>query len=91
MKRVEFSILEFDWVFQGDKAIDFIAHLAETENDDLFAISSIKIIIKFLWKKFFARILLIIFLPFFVYMMVFLIYVTHVFEDRLANPDEESS
>lgn len=91
MKRVEFSILEFDWVFKGDKAMDFIAHLAETENDELFAISSIKIIIKFLWKKFFTRILLFIFLPFFSYMTIFLVYVTHVYEERIATAEEERS
>ena len=86
MKRVEFSILEFDWIFKGKTAIDFISNLAETDNDNLFAISSVKIIILFLWKKYFPRIFMIIFLPFVAYMVFFLVYVTYIFERKTDDP-----
>jgi hypothetical protein len=36
-KRVELCVLEFDWIFEGDYAINFIKKLATSQNDDLFA------------------------------------------------------
>ena len=59
MKRVEVSALEFDWIFYGDDSNEFIDRLAETDNDNLFTINSVKIIILFLWNKYFYRILLV--------------------------------
>ena len=48
-KRVEISVVEFDWVFHGEEAKNFIKKLANTDNDNLFAIYTVKIIILFLW------------------------------------------
>ena len=36
-KRIELSVLEFDWVFNGESATSFIKKLANTNNDNLFA------------------------------------------------------
>lgn len=36
-KRIELSVLEFDWVFKGESATNFIKRLANTNNDNLFA------------------------------------------------------
>jgi len=49
IKRVELQALEFDWIFEGEGATNFIKKLANTDNDDIFAITSIRIIIMFLW------------------------------------------
>lgn len=79
-KRVELTALEFDWIFAGKSATNFIKRLANTDNDDLFAIPSIKILILFLWKKFFYKILFKIFIPFMIYFCFLLIYITHIYE-----------
>jgi hypothetical protein len=76
---VELLALEFDWVFRGEFAKKFISELAESENDELFSIRTIKIIILFLWSKFFWAIFQKIFLPFLIYCISFNLYVTFIF------------
>jgi hypothetical protein len=78
-KKVEFMALEFDWIFRGEFGKSFIANLAESENDDLFSIHTIKLIILFLWERFFWRIFFKIFLPFVLYVAIFCLYVTFIF------------
>jgi hypothetical protein len=82
MKRVEVTALEFDWIFYGDDAEDFIDRLAETDNDNLFTINSVKIIILFLWNKYFYRILMVNFIPFIIYITFFCVYVTYIYEQK---------
>jgi hypothetical protein len=72
--------LEFDWIFYGDASDEFIDRLAETDNDNLFTINSVKIIILFLWNKYFYRILLVQFVPFINYIVFLCVYITYVFE-----------
>ena len=48
-KRIETSIIEFDWIFQGPKAVGFIKMLAQSNDDNVFATDTIRIIISFLW------------------------------------------
>ncbi len=72
--------MEFDWVFRGDFAKNFISELAESENDELFSIRTIKVIILFLWSKFFWAIFKKIFIPFLIYCISFNFYVTFIFQ-----------
>lgn len=90
-KRVELSILEFDWIFEGESAVSFMKHLANTDNDDLFAIPSLRIIIMFLWQRYFYKIRNKIFLPFIAYFTFFIVYVTHIFEKKVQYPDSHSA
>ena len=77
---MELLALEFDWIFRGDFAIKFISSLAESENDELFAIDTIRIMIEFLWSKFFWGIMFKIFIPFIIYTSTFIFYVTFIFQ-----------
>lgn len=77
---MEISALEFDWIFDGKEATGFIRRLAETDNDNLFTISSIRIIILFLWNSYFYRIFFIIFCPFILYLSFLCLYVTFIYE-----------
>lgn len=72
--------MEFEWAFKGKIAEKFIADLAFTQNDELFGIYVIKVVILFLWKSFFIRILLRIVMPFLAYFFIYLVYVTYVFQ-----------
>jgi hypothetical protein len=83
MKRVELEAVEFDWIFKGEMAIDFIQHLATTENDALFSISTIRIIIMFLWSKIFFKIRNKIFYPFILYFISYIIMTTIIFEKKM--------
>lgn len=78
-KRVEVLAIEFDWIFSGKKAKSFISRLADTENDEIFNITTVRIIILYLWSKFFYRIFFFLFCPFMFYMATFTFYVTFVY------------
>lgn len=81
-KRVEIQAIEFDWIFYGPAADSFLSRLADSDNDNLFTINTIKVIILFLWNKYFYRIFFIIFMPFCLYITTFCLYVTFIFEQR---------
>lgn len=53
----------------------------------MFAIPSIKVIVLFLWEKFFYKIRNKVFYPFLTYMIFFLLYVTFIYETSKENPD----
>jgi len=87
MKRVEFHAVEYDWIFKGEMAVKFIHHLASTRNDKLFSNPIIKIIILFLWDKFYPVIRNRVFIPFIFYFFCFVIMATliQVQRDRVAD------
>lgn len=87
MKRVEVQALEFDWIFYGKDSSAFIERLAETENDNLFTINTVRIIITFMWQKYFNRIVLVIFLPFLIYILFLCVYITYIYEMKVTDPD----
>ena len=82
------TALEFDWVFYGDSSSSFIERLAETDNDNLFTINTVRIIIAFLWSRYFWRILYFLFFPFVIYFVFFCVYVTYIYDMKIKNPDE---
>lgn len=48
-KRIETKVLEFDWIFRGDNAKNFFEHLAFTDQETLFSIETIRIVVLFMW------------------------------------------
>jgi hypothetical protein len=82
MKRVELSVLEFDWIFHGKEAKTFIKKLANSHDDTIFELYTVKVLINFLWNKFFYKIRNRIFFPFLVYVIFFLVYVTYIYEQK---------
>jgi hypothetical protein len=61
--------------------------LTETTNEEFFALESVNIIIFFLWGRFFTKIFRIFFIPFSIYLVSFVVYVTYVCEAYKMNPD----
>ena len=55
--------------------------LADTDDDNVFAIDTIRIIILFLWKNFFWMIVYKIFVPFMVYILFTIVYMTYIYEE----------
>ena len=64
-------MVEFDWVFAGKEGFMFVEELATTENDALFQVNTIKIVIEFLWDFYFWRIFCYVFMPYFCFFVVF--------------------
>jgi len=56
----------------------FVEELACTDNDDIFKVETIRICILFLWKFYFNRILLCVFLPYTIFFIFFFTYSTFV-------------
>jgi len=80
IKNVEISAIEFDWIFWGDYSNQFIKTLAESSNDKLFDISTVKSIILFLWKKYFTRMFRLQLIPFLFYLLFVIIYISYIYE-----------
>ena len=85
IKNVDIRALEFDWIFYGDDSNSFIKTLAESKNDNLFEINTVKIVILFLWAKYFKRIFYLQLIPFAIYMIFYCVYVTYIYEMRLTQ------
>jgi hypothetical protein len=46
-------MVEFDWVFMGKEGSMFTEILANTQNEDIFNVSTIKICVNYLWEFYF--------------------------------------
>lgn len=73
-KRVDVSMVEFDWIFAGETGRFFIETLSEAPSDSIFRVQTIKICLDFLWNFYFWRILVFVQIPFTVFFMLFLFY-----------------
>ena len=91
LKRVETCAVEFDWIFRGKNAISFIEHLAHNANDSIFEVDTIRIIVMFLWERFFYHIRNKVFIPFMFYFVIFLVQVTLVYEKRIMITESRNS
>ena len=82
LTRVETCAVEFDWIFCGNNAISFIQHLAHRADESIFAVETIRVIVLFLWDRFFFHIRNKILLPFLGYFALFIFEVVYVREHR---------
>ena len=72
LTRIETVAVEFDWIFRGSNAISFVEHLAHRADESIFAVDTIRVIVLFLWERFFYNIRNKIFLPFLGYFALFI-------------------
>jgi hypothetical protein len=84
-KRIEFKLLEFDWIFRGESAKMFIEELAQTSNDNIFQVESIQVGIRFLWDFYQPEIIKKIYIPYMVYFLCFVIYASFIFESAIGE------
>lgn len=56
LKQVEAKILDFNWVFIGDNTARLIKTLSETDNDEIFATSQIRVFVDFMWQGYYDAI-----------------------------------
>ena len=82
LRQVEAKLLEFNWIFIGQNAAKFIAVLAETENDEIFATQQVRVLIEFLWQGYYAAIRDKLFIPFVFYMAAYSCYVTYLSKEH---------
>lgn len=73
-------MVEFDWIFKGDSGKLFVDALANTRSEVLFEVPTLKVAIKYLWGFYFYRLLLLVFVPYVIFFISFLIYATFLYE-----------
>jgi len=78
-KRIEFKILEFDWIFRGESAKMFIEELAQASSDRIFTVEAVKTSIRFLWGFYQPEIIKKIYIPYMAYFLSFVVYVSLVY------------
>ena len=76
MKQVEAKLLDFDWIFTGENSACMIKVLAETENDEIFSQSQIRVLIEFMWQEYYDAIYSTLFIPYVLYFVAFSLYAT---------------
>jgi hypothetical protein len=59
-----------------------------TDNDNLFSINSLKVIILFLWNTYFWTIIKWIFLPYIVHILFLCLYISYIFEKKVKFPND---
>lgn len=85
IKRVEVTMVELDWIFKGESGKLFVDALANTRSEVLFEVQSLKFAIKYLWGFYFYRLLLLVFVPYVLFFIAFLVYATYLYE----GPEEK--
>jgi len=77
LKQVEAKLLDFDWIFIGDNASSFLQTLAETDNDEIFSCSQVRVFVEFMWKGYYDAIYQTLFLPYIAYFVSFSLFATY--------------
>jgi hypothetical protein len=73
-RRIEVSMVEFDWIFAGKEGLMFLEELADLKDDELLKVDAIKVCIHFLWGFYFWKIFFFVFVPYTIFFIVFLLY-----------------
>ena len=87
LKRVSIKGIEFDWIFQGDQANQFLKDLSTTDNIHIFGQNIIRDIILFEWAYFKRVIFWKLFIPYLIYFVMFCIYTTWLLERQFNEED----
>lgn len=73
-------MVEFDWIFMGDSAKLFVDALANSRSEVMFEVKTLQVAIRYLWGFHFYRLLWIVFVPYVIFFLVFLVYSTILYE-----------
>lgn len=86
LKRVSIKGIEFDWIFQGKHANNFLSSLCpDEENIEIFSQDIIRDIILFQWKYFKSAIILKLFIPYVIYFIIFCMFSTWLVEREFTE------
>jgi len=87
--RIEVKGIEFDWILKSHEGEMFLEKLKKTETLEYFEIDLIKDIIYFQWQYFLPRILVLIFAPFLVYFISFVLYCTWILDQKHNEANDD--
>jgi len=76
MVRVSVKMIEFDWILHGKPAHEFLKNLLKVNSSEMFNLDIVKDIVFYQWSTIRKQIIMKMFIPFCLYFLLFLTYVT---------------
>lgn len=89
LKRLSIRGIEFDWIFHGNNADQFLKDLSVSDNINIFGQDIIRDIILFQWMYFKKVIIMKLFLPYGIYFIIFCVYTTWLIERQFNEADDD--
>ena len=81
MKRVIIKGIEFDWIYTGKDADQFLKDLGDTDDLEILAQPIIKDIILYQWKFYKINLIRYLLIPYWIYFWLFWVYVTWIIKE----------
>ena len=87
VKRVSIEAVDFDWIFEGDNAKQFIMLLANNARSKIYIQKSVRVFISLIWERYQKEIVKKIFIPYCVNMMIILYLISYQVGELLDSLD----
>mmetsp|Transcript_26896 Transcript_26896/g.26817 ORF Transcript_26896/g.26817 Transcript_26896/m.26817 type:complete len:172 (-) Transcript_26896:150-665(-) len=84
-KRLDIRAIEFDWIFNKNEGVDFLRTLYNIEGTELFSLTLVRHIIRFLWSYYRTYIVIFLFIPYMVYITLFVLYSTWIHKSKVDD------
>lgn len=94
IKRVSIEAIDFDWIFEGDNAREFILLLTYKARSKIYIQKSVRVFVKLIWELYQPQIVKKIFMPYLFYMMIIMylsVYHLGGFLEHLDHIEDGSS
>ena len=89
LNKYDVKAIEFSWLFRQKPRTDFLNALSETSDLEIFSLEIIQNILMFLWNYYKKVIFYLIFLPFMIYFLAFVLWASWINEKKEeAGKDE---
>lgn len=72
VKRIRIEAIDFDWIFIGDNTANMINLLANHADTKLLVQKSVRVFISLIWDEYHPKIVRRIFIPYLIYLCIFL-------------------
>ena len=78
LNKYDVKAIEFSWIFRQEPRTNFLRALSETSDLEIFSLEIIENILMFLWDYYRKVIFYLIFLPFIIYFLAFILWASWV-------------
>lgn len=85
LPRVNIEAIEFGWILNDNEGTRFLKELSKSEGTDLFDLRIIRLILLFLWEHYSKRLNLLLLLPSFIYLVLFVAYSTWIHNEKIGE------
>ena len=86
-RRLDIRAIEFDWIFNKVEGVQFLRTLSETKSIEIFSLTLVRHIIRFCWSYYRTSIMIFLFIPYMLYISLFVFYSTYIHKKQIENGD----